>query len=57
MLCNLPTDGYGPGVSMVDLEESAGHAAPPQGGFEPNLTDAAQTTNVSYILVHIDMKT
>jgi len=22
---------------MVDLEESAGHAAPPQGGFEPNL--------------------
>ncbi|TQM94092.1 hypothetical protein [Roseinatronobacter monicus] len=25
----------GPGVSMVDLEESAGHAAPPQGGFEP----------------------
>ncbi|WP_142084034.1 hypothetical protein [Roseinatronobacter monicus] len=25
--------GSGPGVSMVDLEESAGHAAPPQGGF------------------------
>ncbi|TQM89922.1 hypothetical protein BD293_4237 [Roseinatronobacter monicus] len=32
----LLNGGYRPGVSMVDLEESAGHAAPPQGGFEPS---------------------
>ncbi|WP_170207297.1 hypothetical protein [Roseinatronobacter monicus] len=31
----MTSDRYGPGVSMVDLEESAGHAAPPQDGFEP----------------------
>jgi hypothetical protein len=41
-------DGYGPGASMVDLEVSAGHVAPPQGGLEPNLPNAALCRDVRF---------
>jgi hypothetical protein len=43
--------GSGPGVLMVALEESAGRATPPQGGFEPNLLICRSAESVCSLLV------